>query len=68
MPSDHDRIVQMFTHIEYMRKQGDELHTLLKSMNGRVDNLEGFKDKVSAAFGVVALMMGTTWAKILKLF
>lgn len=66
--TDHDRIVEITTHVQYIRDKID-VHTIhLEKINSRISVLESWKDKVNGALIIMSVLFGAVWGKILKLF
>jgi len=65
--TDHDRIVEIHTHVEYIRKAQQDQCKLIAANTSRINDLESWKDKIHGALGLLMSGVALTWAKIMRI-
>lgn len=76
--TDHDRIVEMHTHVGYIKTKikshcdrmgglDEKIKGLEKAHDKRIDSLEKWKSRVNGVIAGIGLAVGGTWAKLTKI-
>ena len=65
--TDHDRIVEMHTHMIYVKAKIKGHCKKMETLEERIDKIESWRDKVHAGFILIGTGVGGAWAKLSKI-